>query len=358
MATRSVGSGRCRTSRCAREPGEAIGLIGANGSGKTTLLRLVNRVMYPYAGRVSVHGRVGALIEIRAGLHPELRGSENIYFFGSLLGLRRSEIAAHFDDIVAFAELEHAIDRQVKFYSSGMQMRLGFAAASFLDPAILLVDEVLAVGDSAFQQRCLARLRDLLIAGTTLVFVSHDLAAVEATCRRAIWLDGGVVRAEGSAPAVVGAYRESVELRSAASTPASSNGVSFPSALVRDVDGGPPRAGGEVTFDFVIDSATSFWGLLCFGITEDPVSPIFVLRREFEFGAGGTRVRCSIDNLPVAAGRYWLWAGIYDRTGAPVCPWYAVGAFDVAGATLDVPPPAIVRRAPIYVGAAWEMERV
>ena len=193
------------------EPGEAIGLIGANGSGKTTLLRLVNRVMYPYAGRVSVHGRVGALIEIRAGLHPELRGSENIYFFGSLLGLRRSEIAAHFDDIVEFAELEHAIDRQVKFYSSGMQMRLGFAAASFLDPAILLVDEVLAVGDSAFQQRCLARLRDLLIAGTTLVFVSHDLAAVEATCRRAIWLDGGVVRAEGSAPAVVGAYRESVE---------------------------------------------------------------------------------------------------------------------------------------------------
>ena len=181
------------------EPGEAIGLIGANGSGKTTLLRLVNRVMYPYAGRVSVHGRVGALIEIRAGLHPELRGSENIYFFGSLLGLRRSEIAAHFDDIVAFAELEHAIDRQVKFYSSGMQMRLGFAAASFLDPAILLVDEVLAVGDSAFQQRCLARLRDLLIAGTTLVFVSHDLAAVEATCRRAIWLDAGVVRAEGSA---------------------------------------------------------------------------------------------------------------------------------------------------------------
>ena len=191
VATRSVGSGRCRMSRCAREPGEAIGLIGANGSGKTTLLRLVNRVMYPYAGRVSVHGRVGALIEIRAGLHPELRGSENIYFFGSLLGLRRSEFAADFDDIVAFAELEHAIHRQVKFYSSGMQMRLGFAAASFLDPAILLVDEVLAVGDSAFQQRCLARLRGLLIAGTTLVFVSHDLAAVEATCRRAIWLDGG-----------------------------------------------------------------------------------------------------------------------------------------------------------------------
>ena len=174
------------------EPGEAIGLIGANGSGKTTLLRLVNRVMYPYAGRVSVHGRVGALIEIRAGLHPELRGSENIYFFGSLLGLRRSEIAADFDDIVAFAELEHAIDRQVKFYSSGMQMRLGFAAASFLDPAILLVDEVLAVGDSAFQQRCLACSADLLIAGTTLVFVSHDSRQSKRPAA-SIWLDGGVV---------------------------------------------------------------------------------------------------------------------------------------------------------------------
>ena len=135
--------------------------------------------MYPYAGRVDVGGRIGALIEIRAGLHPELSGAQNIYFFGALLGLRRREVARHFDEIVVFAELEHALDRPVKFYSSGMQMRLGFAAASFLDPAMLLVDEVLAVGDASFQQRCLARMRELLGAGKTLVFVSHDLAAVE-----------------------------------------------------------------------------------------------------------------------------------------------------------------------------------
>ena len=166
-------------------PGESVGLVGSNGSGKSTLLKILHRVMYPYAGSVEVVGRVGALIEVRSGIHPQLTGRENIV--PVRLAPRAwppTAVASRFDEIVAFAELEQAIDRQVKFYSSGMQMRLGFAVAAFLEPDVLLVDEVLAVGDAAFQQRCLDRMRYVLTQGTTLVLVSHDLAAVEATCAR------------------------------------------------------------------------------------------------------------------------------------------------------------------------------
>ena len=145
-----------------RSPGEAVGLVGINGSGKSTLLKILTRVMYPYAGRVEVAGRTGALIEVRAGIHPELTGRENIHLYGTLLGLPRRMVASRFDEIVEFAQLEDAIDRQVKFYSSGMQMRLGFGVAAFLEPDVLLVDEVLAVGDTGFQQRCIDRMRTML----------------------------------------------------------------------------------------------------------------------------------------------------------------------------------------------------
>jgi ABC-type polysaccharide/polyol phosphate transport system ATPase subunit len=193
------------------EPGGSIGLIGPNGSGKSTLLKILTRVMYPTAGGLNVQGRVGAMIEVRSGIHPDLTGRENVYLMGSLMGLSRKRVAERFDEIVAFAELEQAIDRQVKFYSSGMQMRLGFGVAAFLEPDVLLVDEVLAVGDAAFQQRCLDRMRLVLSQGTTLVLVSHDLAAVEATCRRGVWLQDGVVRADGPIRDVLSSYRASVE---------------------------------------------------------------------------------------------------------------------------------------------------
>ena len=147
-----------------------------------------------------VQGRIGALIEIRAGIHPNLTGRENVYLTGSLMGLSRKRVSERFDEIVAFAELEDAIDRQVKYYSSGMQMRLGFGVAAFLEPDVLLVDEVLAVGDAAFQQRCLDRMRYVLSQGTTLIFVSHDLAAVEATCTQGIWLHNGEVQRTRSSP--------------------------------------------------------------------------------------------------------------------------------------------------------------
>ena len=193
------------------EPGAAIGLVGNNGSGKTTMLKIVAKVMHPYAGRVDVHGRIGALIEVKAGIHPDLSGRENIALQGSLLGLRRKEVMRRFDEIVAFAELEDAIDRQLKFYSSGMWTRLGFAIAAFLEPDILLVDEVLAVGDASFQQKCLDRMRTVLGKGTTVVFVSHDLAAVEALCSRVIWLRQGLVEHDGPARETLTEYRRVIE---------------------------------------------------------------------------------------------------------------------------------------------------
>ena len=179
------------------EPGESLALIGINGSGKTTLLKIISQVTYQSAGRCTVAGRIGALLSVTSGLHPDLTGRENIFLYGAVLGMGRDDIRRKFDTIVEFAELGDAIDRQVKFYSMGMQMRLGFSIAAFLEPDILLVDEVLAVGDASFQQKCLRRIGEVVRDGTTLLYVSHDLASVEATCDRAVWLADAVVRAAG-----------------------------------------------------------------------------------------------------------------------------------------------------------------
>ena len=186
--------------------GEMLGIIGINGSGKSTTLKLISRIIEPTTGRVEVHGRVSALLELGAGFHPDLTGQENIYLNGSILGLSKKEIAHKFDDIVQFAELQSFIDVPVRHYSSGMYMRLGFSVAVHADPEILLVDEVLAVGDYAFQVKCLRRVEELKREGTTILFVSHDMETVQELCDRAIWLDGGGVRADGDPEHVVEQY--------------------------------------------------------------------------------------------------------------------------------------------------------
>jgi ABC-type polysaccharide/polyol phosphate transport system ATPase subunit len=191
-------------------PGESVGIVGRNGSGKSTLLKLVNGTMDPTAGRVSVQGQVGALIELQAGLHPELTGRENALAYGALLGLSRKRAAAGLDQVMAFAGIEDAVDRQVKLYSTGMRLRLGFAIASHLEAPVLLVDEVLAVADAEFQRKGHERLAQLKASGTTIVYVSHDLPSVERTCDRAVWLDGGLLRADGPTHGVLAGYRETV----------------------------------------------------------------------------------------------------------------------------------------------------
>lgn len=171
--------------------GEVLGLIGSNGAGKSTLLKVLSRITEPTKGRVVLRGRVGSLLEVGTGFHPELTGRENILLNGTILGMRRAEIARRFDEIVEFAGVEKFLDTPVKRYSSGMQVRLGFAVAAHLEPEILLVDEVLAVGDAEFQQKCLGKMRDVTREGRTVVFVSHNLAAVRALCSRSLVLEAG-----------------------------------------------------------------------------------------------------------------------------------------------------------------------
>jgi ABC-type polysaccharide/polyol phosphate transport system ATPase subunit len=196
-------------------PGESVGIVGHNGSGKSTLLKLLTGIMKPTTGRVTVHGRLGALIEVGAGFHPDLTGRENIFLNGAILGVSRRELTERFDDIVAFAGLERFIDTPVKRYSSGMYMRLGFAIVAHMDPEVLLIDEVLAVGDQQFQNRCLSFLRDFVRRGGTAIFVSHSMPQVERLCERCIWLDHGVARYDGETVGAIQQYLAMVTEREA-----------------------------------------------------------------------------------------------------------------------------------------------
>ena len=188
------------------ERGETFGLIGPNGGGKSTTLKLIARILDPTSGQIWVDGRVGALLELGAGFHPDLTGRDNVYLNGSILGLSRQEVRRKMDDIIAFAGLERFIDMPVKHYSSGMYVRLGFAVAVQTDPEILLVDEVLSVGDIAFQQKCLEQVRGLQRGGTSILLVSHSLDLVREMCHRAVWLEKAQIAAIGEAGAVVDAY--------------------------------------------------------------------------------------------------------------------------------------------------------
>jgi lipopolysaccharide transport system ATP-binding protein len=188
------------------ERGEVLGVIGANGSGKSTFLKLLSRITPPTEGKAEIQGRVGSLLEVGTGFHPELTGRDNIYLNGAILGMKRREIDRRFDEIVAFAEAERFLDTPVKHYSSGMHVRLGFAVAAHIAPEILLVDEVLAVGDAAFQQRCLGKMSDVARAGRTVFFVSHNMGAVARLCGRALLLDRGRLATTGPVHAVIEQY--------------------------------------------------------------------------------------------------------------------------------------------------------
>ncbi len=339
------------------EPGESWGLVGANGAGKSTLLKILTRVMYPTAGRVAITGRVGSLIEIGAGLAPLLTGRENIFLTGTLMGLKRKEVARRFDEIVEFAGLESAVDRQVKHYSSGMQMRLGFGVAAHLEPDVLLVDEALAVGDASFQQRCLERMQHVLSRGTTLVFVSHDLAAVEATCTNAVWLDDGTVRSAGHVRDVLSEYRRSVE------------GIGPQHAVdgplrVRDVQIGSPsddgiRTSGPLEVDLLLESSEEYQTWIYLGISEGAATPIFMVNpgHEMVIQPGRTRVSTTLASLPIPLGRYYLWAAAYRNSmnGQELLGWQRLAYFDVHGPALDATPGAIVRLSPVFVDSEWRV---
>ncbi|HEY0404608.1 MAG TPA: ABC transporter ATP-binding protein [Pyrinomonadaceae bacterium] len=224
--------------------GEIVGLIGRNGAGKSTLLKILSRITEPTRGRARISGRVGSLLEVGTGFHPELSGRENTYLNGAILGMKKSEIKRKFDEIVAFAEVERFVDTPVKHYSSGMYLRLAFAVAAHLEPEILLVDEVLAVGDAAFQNKCLGKMSDVAKEGRTVLFVSHNMPAIKNLCHRALLLDGGTIEREGDAASVVqyylqGDYQGSKKIWAEAERPGNE---SFKLNSVRVLDGNGEEA--------------------------------------------------------------------------------------------------------------------
>ncbi len=191
-------------------PGEVVGIVGRNGAGKSTLLKILSRIVRPTAGEVDIYGRMGSLLEIGTGFHPDLTGRENVFLNGAIIGMKRGEIRRKFDEIVAFAEVEEFLDTPVKHYSTGMHLRLAFAVAAHFEPEILILDEVLAVGDAAFQQKCFHKMQDVVREGRTIFFVSHDPSSVQRLCGRALLIESGRLKDDGPAETVVGRYLDGV----------------------------------------------------------------------------------------------------------------------------------------------------
>ena len=236
--------------------GEVLGIIGRNGAGKSTLLKVLSRITDPTSGRAELYGRVGSLLEVGTGFHPELSGRENILLNGAILGMKKTEIESKFDEIVAFAEIDKFIDTPVKHYSSGMYVRLAFAVAAHLEPEILIIDEVLAVGDAAFQKKCLGKISGVAQQGRTVLFVSHNLAAVKAMCSRAILLHHGVLAKDGPPEQVVNSYLGAGRVSRAETVWSNSNEAPgtdifrLRSVRIRN-------SAGEVTSDLTIDESFS-----------------------------------------------------------------------------------------------------
>jgi lipopolysaccharide transport system ATP-binding protein len=336
-------------------PGESLALIGINGSGKTTLLKILSQVTYQSAGRCTVAGRIGALLSVTSGLHPDLNGRENVFLYGAVLGMGREAIRRKFDTIVEFAELNEAIDRQIKFYSMGMQMRLGFSIAAFLEPDVLLVDEVLAVGDASFQQKCLQRIGEIVRDGTTLLYVSHDLASVEASCDRAVWLSDSVVRAQGPTKDVVTMYRSAIEQNSTVLS-TKEGVVRVMKAELRATDGGQLRSECETEIRLVVNSPERATAQFFMGVSQGPAFPMFVIDYTGTMPEGDFEITCKLGYLPLPKGHYSLWSAITGFPKGkkdPYLPWQPVASFEAFGPERMEPPDGVMALSPVYVGAEW-----
>ncbi len=313
--------------------GEILGIIGRNGAGKSTLLKILSRITAPTSGQVKIKGRVGSLLEVGTGFHPELTGRENIYLNGAILGMKKAEIDRKLDEIIDFAEIEQFIDTPVKRYSSGMYVRLAFAVAAHLEPEILIVDEVLAVGDDGFQKKCLGKMRDVATHGRTVLFVSHNMAAVQRLCERVLWLDRGLFAASGTPPEMVARYLD------ATSTLPQAN-RHLPLGTIFQQEPVHLPGGAAITQVDLLDAnnqpvaSCKIWDRICFRIT-------FMAEREFRsfsavlmlntkegvpliltsstpdqsihFGItapGLYQIDCLFHRLPLAAGEYSIGLGL------------------------------------------------
>lgn len=300
-------------------PGEVVGLIGHNGAGKSTLLKVLSRITEPTEGYVDVTGRVGSLLEVGTGFHPELTGRENIFLNGSILGMRKAEIRARFDEIVEFAEIERFLDTPVKRYSSGMSVRLAFAVAAHLEPEILLVDEVLAVGDAAFQRKSLGKMTEVASQGRTVVFVSHNLAIIQSLCRRGVLLERGEAVVDGPVKATIDRYLGSLESAAGGDllerTDRDRRGyydTQIKQVELRGQGSGPPDvvvAGEPATIGIELTEEVAT--MECrITIVDGLGQPVTTFDSEISSSADvrdpelGSRIECEVGSLPLLPGRY------------------------------------------------------
>ncbi|HVA80764.1 MAG TPA: ABC transporter ATP-binding protein [Candidatus Binataceae bacterium] len=353
-------------------PGEVIGIIGRNGAGKSTLLKILARITEPTTGRVDLYGRVGSLLEVGTGFHPELTGRENIYLSAVILGMHKAEIERKFDEIVAFAEIEKFIDTSVKHYSSGMYVRLAFAVAAHLEPEILLVDEVLAVGDLAFQKKCLGKMGEVARGGRTVILVSHNMASIESLCDTCLLLDAGQLRRKGHSVEVIRDYlaaqvgvqsasrsllghpgrrsnsesiMKSVTLRSESDTPVTIVPMGAPLSIAVEFE---KKSGPFCPVLGVVVKTSQGWRVLC-------VNNRFVAGYRFENAITIGTITCCINDLPLTPGTYFidLYLGdhhqdfdiVFEAATIEVIP------ADVFG-TGKLPPPGT---AIVYIPAAWQL---
>jgi len=315
--------------------GEVVGLIGRNGSGKTTLLKVLSRITRPTAGFAEVHGRVGSLLEVGTGFHPELTGRENVYLSGAVLGMRKSEIGRKFDEIVSFSGVERFLDTALKHYSTGMQMRLAFSVAAHLEPEILLVDEVLAVGDLEFQKKCLGKMQDVSKSGRTIVFVSHQMNQIRRLCERVLWIDGGQLRLDGPPDTVIGAYEESTVLGPKIASP-SGRGARFISWEVVEPRGESPHAAatgaGEVSLKLVLEVSDPIARGLAGAYIYDANARLLAgwSMEGFRVEVGINEVFLRFPYLPLKPGAYDLHVCIYDDRELKDY-WHAVPSLLIGG---------------------------
>ncbi len=357
------------------QPGESFAIIGPNGAGKTTALKIISRISYPTGGRVRVRGRVGALIEVGSGVHPELTARENIWLFGQILGMSKRDVERRFDEIVEFAELGHVLDRPLKMYSSGMQMRLGFAVASHLEPEVFVVDEALAVGDAGFQAKCVERMTKLVSEGRTLLFVSHNLSAVEATCRWGAFLLDGRIESAGETRGVLRSYLNWVDSAhqsrlTEAFNPKPSSVLELVRASCHGRDGGERYAFAtgedvEVRLRFRALSPVRL-PHVSVGITDGRAGILVLCSMLADGGAperieGETVVACRIRALPLLPRVYQLWCSVRsERAYGDLFDWQLIGSFRIADAPGLIGPAALAHAAtggPVYVPHDWQVTR-
>lgn len=347
--------------------GEAVGIIGRNGAGKSTLLKILSRITDPTGGQAVIHGRVGSLLEVGTGFHPELTGRENVFLNGAILGMRKHEIASKFDEIVAFAEIEQFIDTPVKHYSSGMYVRLAFSVAAHLEPEVLLVDEVLAVGDLAFQRKCLGKMDDVTHEGRTVLFVSHNMALIQSLCQRGVFLQGGRVAADGTVNEAVDAYLKTLEQTESQDLAQRTDrqgkgeirltGVDISNG--RDEGAATLVAGGSARFVFQLNDLTPDAAMVITFVNHlgqrVAVFKSYVTGPEDSFAPGeGPQFICEFDQLLLRPGRYFVNVFVRGR-GERQDSIEAAAFFDVEDGHLQGRPIHFNRNVSVIMPHRWTL---